>query len=190
MKRLLMVCAILTLSLLGFRIIAAEDKPLPNDPRVNPDANACSEGGSMEGKCGDSEYMWAGAWYKIRYEYGLIGRDKFPDQYKWMLPKLEDENADAGTCTVDIGSANAAGMGMSSSIVKIPLSVINGKSDPNASYGATPYGVDWYIGTTERVLNLYGPNVAASMILWYHDSIQEYWNVGLVSIKCPTPTPP
>src|SRR5690349_13804541 len=103
MKRLVLFCTTLALLLLGVSVIAAQDDPLPNDPRVNPDANACSEGGSMEGKCGDSEYMWAGAWYKIRYDYGIIGRDKFPDQYKWMLPSLEDEAAEATTCTVDIG---------------------------------------------------------------------------------------
>src|SRR5689334_24986183 len=98
MKPFALILATLALFVLGLSLIAAQDASLPNDPRVNPDANACSEGGSMEGKCGDSEYMWAGAWYKIRFEYGLISRKIFPDQYKWMLPKPEELSA-SPTCS-------------------------------------------------------------------------------------------
>ena len=40
--------------------LAAADSETPNDPRVNPNANACYTGGSMEGKCnldGDSDSL-------------------------------------------------------------------------------------------------------------------------------------
>ena len=61
--------------------------PEENDPRTNPDANACFVGGSMVGKCGDSDLFWNAGWYLIRFERGLITRDQVPDQYKWVLPK-------------------------------------------------------------------------------------------------------
>jgi hypothetical protein len=192
MKRLALFCLTLALLLLGISVIAAQDETetLPNDPRVNPDANACSEGGSMEGKCGDSEYLWAGGWYKIRFDYGLIGRDIFPDQYKWELPKLEAETAAPATCKIDVGSANAGALGLSSSIVNIPLAVINGTSDPNAAPGATPYGFDWSVSPVESILYMYVSNPGVGFTVWDETAAGASWNPGIVSNTCPTPTSP
>lgn len=66
--------------------LAATHSETPNDPRINPDANACYTGGSMAGKCKLDDELWIAGWYEIRLEYGLIGRDQVPDQYKWLLP--------------------------------------------------------------------------------------------------------
>jgi hypothetical protein len=84
-KRLILLGMFVAIVILVLPAFAADDT-LPNDPSVNPDANACLTGGVWEGKCGDSEYMWAGGWYLIRFNAGLIPREKYPDQYKWSLP--------------------------------------------------------------------------------------------------------
>lgn len=75
-------------------ITAAQDEPLPNDPWVNPDANACFTGGSWEGKCGDDLEMWQAGWYLIRWEKGIISEDDIPDQYKWVLPPVDNDDED------------------------------------------------------------------------------------------------
>jgi hypothetical protein len=89
MKQLGKLLIALVLFAISVGMVGAQDEPLANDPNVNPDANACFAGGSMEGKCADSEYLWTGAWYKIRFDFGLISRAVFPDQYRWMLPEVE-----------------------------------------------------------------------------------------------------
>lgn len=50
---------------------------LANDPELNPNANACLEGGSMAGKC-NSDWEWTCGWHLIRLENGLISQDEFP----------------------------------------------------------------------------------------------------------------
>ena len=73
--------------------LAATGSETPNDPRVNPNANACYTGGSMAGKCKLDEQLWIAGWYEIRLEYGLISRDQIPDQYKWLLNPTQNEPA-------------------------------------------------------------------------------------------------
>ena len=101
MKRFILLFVFAAIAVLALPAFAIDDT-LPNDPADNPDANACLTGGLWEGKCGDSEYMWAGGWYLIRFNAGLISRDQFPDQYKWAIPS-EEEAAASGfpfpTCT-------------------------------------------------------------------------------------------
>ena len=75
-------------------VVAATSKETPNDPRSNPDANACYTGGSMAGKCKLDGELWKAGWYEIRLEYGLISGDQVPDQYKWLL-----EGVDVGPAT-------------------------------------------------------------------------------------------
>lgn len=71
----------------------------PNDPAVNPDANACFKGGVLEGKCSstdvdqdgdvdelDQDWMWTAGWYLIRYQTGRISRKAFPQHYAAILP--------------------------------------------------------------------------------------------------------
>lgn len=188
MKYIALFLLTLALFVLGLGLIAAQDTPLPNDPNVNPDANACFEGGSMEGKCGDSEYLWIGGWYKIRFEYGLISRDIFPSLYDWELPNIEETFfGGIPTCTIDIGSANATVLILTSSMIQVPLAVINGQSDPNATPGVSPYGFDWYVDPILAQLTLFTPSTAQSMTLW---SNMGGWNAGIVSNTCPGPTSP
>lgn len=62
--------------------------PWVNDPAVNPDANACYEGGSRAGKC-YSDSDWACGWYYIRWEGSLTtdgSNEKFEDLCPDMLP--------------------------------------------------------------------------------------------------------
>ncbi len=93
MKRsILLLIASLALLISLVAALAASDSDTPNDPRINPDANACYTGGSMEGKCKLDDELWKAGWYLIRFEYGLIGRDQIPDQYKWLLPSVFNTN--------------------------------------------------------------------------------------------------
>lgn len=89
MKRLLILAA--ALAVLCGAAFAQDSGPVPNDPTVNEDANACYAGGSMEGKChldanGDgvvddfeSEILWACGWYVIRVEHGMITASAMPE---------------------------------------------------------------------------------------------------------------
>ena len=73
---------------------AASGSETPNDPRVNPNANACYTGGSMAGKCKLDDELWNAGWYAIRLEYGLISRNQIPDQYKWLLTTPPEPTAE------------------------------------------------------------------------------------------------
>jgi hypothetical protein len=65
------------LLLVSMSIVVLAQEPLPNDPLVNDDANACFEGGTLEGRC-LSEIDWQAGWYLIRYESGIITYDQIP----------------------------------------------------------------------------------------------------------------
>lgn len=92
MKRVLFIVPLFMLLIIFIGVITAQDETLPNDPFVNPDANACFAGGSWEGKCGDDLEMWQAGWYLIRWEKGIIAEDDIPDQYKWILPPVDDDD--------------------------------------------------------------------------------------------------
>lgn len=84
MKRvILLVIAVLAL-FVSMMVALAVPHETPNDPRVNPDANACYSGGSMAGKCKLDDQLWIAGWYEIRLEYGLISFNQVPDAYKWL----------------------------------------------------------------------------------------------------------
>ena len=88
MKRSALIMLVLLLTVSVIAVYAFNPTtPAENDPLINEDANACFIGGSMVGKCGDSELLWNAGWYLIRFEQGIITRDQVPDQYKWVLPK-------------------------------------------------------------------------------------------------------
>jgi hypothetical protein len=103
MKRV--VLAIVSLVLLASLVVAlaATHSETPNDPHLNPDANACYTGGSMAGKCKLDDQLWIAGWYAIRFEYGLISANQIPDQYKWLLnsttPLVTEEPAPTATPT-------------------------------------------------------------------------------------------
>ncbi len=77
--------AVIAALIIGLQITAFSQN---NDPNEEIDANACYAGGSMEGKC-VTEEDWEAGWYVIRYEYGLISAEDFPDWLKWALPDPE-----------------------------------------------------------------------------------------------------
>jgi|GEM_PF-1558653 len=62
-----------------------DDQGDVNDPNDNNRANACYEGGTLEGKC-DTELMWQAGWYLIRYENDLLDRTEIPVWVNWVLP--------------------------------------------------------------------------------------------------------
>lgn len=105
MKRVFALILTAALFILSLGVMAAQDEPLPNDPNVNEAANACLEGGTLAGKCWEDADMWNTGWYLIRYQYGMIDRAIFPDQHKWSLPSLAEEEvaAAAGACEVTFG---------------------------------------------------------------------------------------
>jgi hypothetical protein len=63
----------------------------PLDPTTNPDANACYEGGSLEGRCDNNDlngdgtvsddekaWMWNYGWHKIRFEKNILDPKDYP----------------------------------------------------------------------------------------------------------------
>ncbi len=78
---------VLVLSL-ALVVMAQDDRGNSNDPTVNERANACYTGGTLAGKC-TSEWDWIAGWYLIRFEYGLISREAFPEAYQSVLPALD-----------------------------------------------------------------------------------------------------
>ncbi|MGJ3237931.1 MAG: hypothetical protein ACFE0Q_04425 [Anaerolineae bacterium] len=96
MQRLsLLVLALLFGSITSFGL---DDAGNPNNPTTNDRANACFEDGSMAGRC-ETELDWQAGWYLIRYEYGLITREAFPQWAVWVLP-VEPEPEPVGSATV------------------------------------------------------------------------------------------
>jgi hypothetical protein len=101
MKRIvLLMIAAITVVVLLVAALAVSGSETPNDPRVNPDANACYTGGSWVGKCKLDDELWIAGWYEIRLEYGLISGDQVPAQYKWILPQVTQEPASLPTPTL------------------------------------------------------------------------------------------
>jgi hypothetical protein len=80
MQRFLVLFCVMMLSI---SVAAAQtDNGQPNDPAVNPDANACYTGGSLAGKCdwpteAEDEWAWDCGWYIIRAEAGIF--DSIPE---------------------------------------------------------------------------------------------------------------
>lgn len=105
MKRsMLLLVTLLALLVSLAAALADTDSETPNDPRVNPNANACYTGGSMEGKCKLDDELWNAGWYAIRFQYGLIGRNQVPDQYKWILPPASEPNNAAEVTDEPVGA--------------------------------------------------------------------------------------
>lgn len=66
---------------------AVDDQGNPNDPTINPRANACYEDGSMADKC-DTPWEWECGWHLIQFEEGLTTRGEFPS---WCLSIIPPE---------------------------------------------------------------------------------------------------
>ncbi|MBA3874593.1 MAG: hypothetical protein H0X30_36150 [Anaerolineae bacterium] len=94
-RQIILIAAPFILLVTLAAVFASTHVETPNDPRTNPDANACYTGGSLAGKCKLDDQLWIAGWYEIRLEYGLITRGQFPDPYKWLLSDPpEDATAD------------------------------------------------------------------------------------------------
>ncbi len=87
LKRLLILIFITVItSSLIFAEFGYDDQGVINDPQINERANACYEGGTLEGMC-DSQLLWDAGWYLIRFEFGLLSREEIPDWLTWILPQ-------------------------------------------------------------------------------------------------------
>lgn len=91
--RLIKLAALTVLSFVV--VIAASAQDVSNDPVVNPDANACYTGGTLEGKC-ITDDDWIAGWHLIRWEAGLITGDEMPALLRYVLPK--GSRPDGGVC--------------------------------------------------------------------------------------------
>lgn len=76
---------LIVLILLISGVVLAQEATNTNDPNINEDANACFEGGEMEGKC-NSEIEWVAGWYLIRFHAGIFTREEIPSFVVWVLP--------------------------------------------------------------------------------------------------------
>ncbi len=99
LRRLTFILAVMMCVLVMSAAFAAADT-LPNDPKLNPDANACYAGGTLEGRCNgvdsnldgvvsedEVKFAWVGGWYLIRFQAGMISRADFPKEYLYLLPQ-------------------------------------------------------------------------------------------------------
>jgi hypothetical protein len=85
MKRILLF---ILLALVAVSFVLANETD--NDPKTNPDANACYAGGVYAGKCGDNPNLWRAGWFKIRLDAGLILESQLPPDVRWIIDaKLE-----------------------------------------------------------------------------------------------------
>ncbi len=93
MKRNLFWVIVLALVVIPFIFALAQesldDQGNPNDPTVNPRANACYAGAELAGKC-HNDLEWIAGWYLIRFEAGMISRDQVPQDVRWVLPPAGD----------------------------------------------------------------------------------------------------
>lgn len=109
MKWTIRALIMLTLMATALLVGAQDDVPLiefipsgPNNPWKNEIANACYYGGSLSGKCNntdvnddnivdqsDRDWMWNAGWHLIRQEYGMTPTDSFDDAYEQILPDTQ-----------------------------------------------------------------------------------------------------
>lgn len=86
MKRNLLFVVVVIGVFIGLNVaLTAAFSETPNDPTINPDANACYTGGSMAGTC-NTDYLWIAGWYAIRLKWNVITVGQVPDAYKWLIP--------------------------------------------------------------------------------------------------------
>lgn len=109
----------LVLFLMGVGMVSAQEPP--NDPRVNPDANACFPGGTWAGTCNnfdadrngriderDAEYMYRCGWYTIRVQFGLVNNVP-SDCPRICRPTLINVNSAATNALLENTQAFVAG---------------------------------------------------------------------------------
>lgn len=94
LKALFVLLFVLAISVVA---TSAQDTTNDNNPATDPNANACREGGSMEGRCdgdsnGDGEvtedevtWSWTCGWYLIRFENNLLPASGVPSDCGILL---------------------------------------------------------------------------------------------------------
>ena len=134
---------------------------------------------------GYSQMLWQSGYYLQQYEDGKLTYDQIPDTLKWVAPPPAPPGM--GFCSVVIPEDERMNLELPDPTLQIPLEVIYGISDPNATYGASRYGFDWDHGGSANgpMLTVYGQ--VNAMDLWLSG---VGWNETLVSVGCPGPTPP
>ena len=106
MKRLSIIVVSILALILSVQVLAQDD-----GEGLADDANACYEGGSLEGKCGNSDLdrdgtveeweidrMYTCGWYLIRLENGVISRQQFPNYCEFLLQILEGAGSSGPVC--------------------------------------------------------------------------------------------
>lgn len=108
LNRIITTLIIMLFSVMLVSADGADDQGNSNDPNINDRANACYEGGDMEGKC-DTEWEWHCGWYIIRLtdSQDEAVRAAFPSMCVSLLPALNISVSDvpgAGRCTAISGT--------------------------------------------------------------------------------------
>lgn len=115
------VLIVMLISILAILLISLSLAQTSNNPNLDDTANACFDGGSLEGTCNttdvdrdgdidqdDQAWLWRCGWYLVRVEYGIFSNDILN-----------------GICTESVQSmiANSQGNGVGSSggIVDTPI---------------------------------------------------------------------
>lgn len=134
---------------------------------------------------GYSQMLWQSGYYLQQYEDGNLTYDQIPDTLKWVAPQPTPSGM--GFCSVVIPEDERINLELPDPTLLIPLEVIYGLSDPNATYGSVlPYGLDWEsTAAYGPILTVYGQVNAFD--IWLST---VGWIETLVSISCPNPTPP
>lgn len=86
LKRSILTILVMLFSVVLVSADGVDDQGNPNDPDVNNRANACYDGGDMEGKC-DTPWEWMCGWYVIRLDsQNEASRAAFPPDCVNLLP--------------------------------------------------------------------------------------------------------
>jgi hypothetical protein len=174
--RLMLVVLLLALFSIGTSFAqGVDDQGNPNDPTVNDRANACYEGGELEGKC-DTPEEWAGGWFLIRYRAGLLG--SVPDSSEWVL------KADASSCTIALIGVVP---GLPASL-DVPLDVLLGMTTRNGAFFWLSAGPETVLFWEDvKIVTPYGLPLWASFA--GSSTALLPW-IDFANWNCPTPVPP
>jgi hypothetical protein len=100
MKRTSVFCILLMIVLASLLVVPAalaetESADPGGEHELDPDANACYEGGTLAGQC-HSDADWSAGWFLVRYEHGEMDRERIPGEYHGYLPRpVETHNNDS-----------------------------------------------------------------------------------------------
>lgn len=182
-----------------------DDRGNPNDPEVNDRANACFEGGSLEGRCNqdfnddgvvdDQETWWAWTcgWYLIRYEHGM--EDAVPGWCESVIPDpaiIEEVVFDfSAVCTTSpvapkdiLGMFVQANLTLSAPIPNQADVLFNFVFSTNTDTDIDPLGANetTAVGIGEMSLDRIGP-----MIISVTATVRDSGGDALLVVPCSVP---